>query len=145
MEFPDYVTSKQFTLAMNKVDRQFSAVEERLDNVETRYQELDNKIDRVTAQLLAAMPNKDDYVTRVEFNEFREQFNRLQDVVLRMDATIQTELVLRNRQFEKMQEDSERLRRASEKHENTLNVHQRAIELLVQIERRAEQQGIKIN
>ncbi len=66
---------------------------------------LDKKLENYATKqdiytLIAYMPNKEDYVTRKEFDEFRMEFRKLQDLVLRLYDLVNTELVIRNRQFE---------------------------------------------
>lgn len=66
---------------------------------------LDKKLENYATKqdiytLVAYMPNKEDYPTRKEFDELRMEFRNLQDLVLQLYDLVNTELVIRNRQFE---------------------------------------------
>ncbi len=59
-----------------------------------------DRIDDTIQKLISQMPNKEDYVTRVEFNEFKKEFHNLQEIVLKIYDVVHIELIVRNRQIE---------------------------------------------
>lgn len=100
-----YLASIDFSQFVTK-DYLDKVLDQKLDEkLEEKLEEkLDEKLKNYATKqdiyaLIAYMPNKDDYVTRKEFDEFRMEFRGLQDLVLQIYDLVNTELVIRNRQF----------------------------------------------
>jgi hypothetical protein len=60
---------------------------------------LDERLSSFARLIMERLPNKDDYVTKVEFEDFKMAFHDLQDSVMKLYDLVHTEVVIANREF----------------------------------------------